>query len=694
MTGLPTGGFDLSSLPMAPSPSSFSGLGRFDTGETQAAFSGGMQNTSAAFNIAQRQKLLDATYAAETAKNKAVLATLPAQTQADIAKNQQVVQTIPSDTDRIISGNRAATAGNTKLEAFTKSLPQNGIGFQVLGPGGTSSGGPITGSGPSPSGGQQGATETPSGTYSPVLGSLSQPSPVSSETSAAGSQNQTIQNAPAAQAPSGQPVQPRPPASSTAGQTPAGPLSSITSGMPSPFQPMYGGVLAFPSLNEGEKIMPIQPNYGSAYMMGQMFRQTTGSTFEDTGMRDQRGQPLYQEYKTNQFGLKEPFGQPRVADQFMGAGGPNAASGGALSGVGQPPPDASGTSTLPHTSAGTLQSTQSENLGYPVSEANNRGIPALTNNPVYGQAPKDAGKTIPKHQADAAKAQEEASTDWDTSNQALTKMGQALGLSQEVYTNPLAPGWLNKLLSGFDSKRNTLQAITSVLGVQNRPEGMQTRTNFEVQTLLHSAPGQMNTPQTNAALAAAAMTNLATEKEYSQAKMDFANAYQKTDGFDSAWHEYMRDNPIVNNPGGDYNNWELNTNRLNWSTYNALKNKGISDPNGWVATNGLPKDLDAIPQVGKPAWGQHIGSNAGGMTTLAQGPSVGANQPQGASQSQPAQNNVPKAISDNPAFRPIVDAYTSGKPVNFRGRQVKVTGFDENNNPLIEDYAPPQNGQK
>ena len=255
------------------------------------------------------------------------------------------------------------------------------------------------------------------------------------------------------------------------------------------------------------------------------------------------------------------------------------------------------------------------------------GYPATVKNINWQSTPGSANSRLLSEQNEASKELKGAGETIATLQKVNSMIGRSLNIGDKVSTYaklPFIGGFINDIRRVINPDIQALEGLQAQAG-QSQAKGIVGGrvAVTEMQQITQALGGLNVTNDVRKELGLAFIVGNQDAIDYFRAKEKYANAYGVITGFDDKYDEYSTLNPLGSSdllPGDK--DWKLNENRITWNLYNALKNKGYSNPNeialqhdelinrktGQFNYNALPDGPDApwtpadvLPLANKPS---------------------------------------------------------------------------------------------
>ena len=215
------------------------------------------------------------------------------------------------------------------------------------------------------------------------------------------------------------------------------------------------------------------------------------------------------------------------------------------------------------------------------------GYPAVAPNINWQATPGVANSNELSARNRAAKEMENVGATISDLQKAKDLIGRELNVGENVTTFaklPLIGGIFNDFRRLFQPDIVALENLAKQAGMGQAKNLVGGRVAVQEMTQIVGALGDANvTQEVRKELAMAYLIGNQNQLDYLRAKEKYVNAFKVVDGFDDRWTEYSMDNPIGNGVPGE--NYQINENRIPWSLYNVLKNKGYANPNEIASKN-------------------------------------------------------------------------------------------------------------
>ncbi len=246
-----------------------------------------------------------------------------------------------------------------------------------------------------------------------------------------------------------------------------------------------------------------------------------------------------------------------------------------------------------------------------IKNANREGIPAVTQNFNANLTPREMNQNNSAMRSRSAKEMEGNAALISDLQRSRDIIGRELNIGEKVTTFskiPLIGGIVNDVRKLFQPDLIALDKLATQAGLGQAKGLVGSRVAVQEMQSIIGALGDANTPApVRKELAMGYLIGNQTQADYLRAKSKYYNAYKVTDGFDAKWDDYTKDNPIgKGTPGAGY---AVNENRIPWDLYNALKNKGYTNPNQAVIDHidlldSKTGDFDytKLPDTGNAPW--------------------------------------------------------------------------------------------
>lgn len=246
-----------------------------------------------------------------------------------------------------------------------------------------------------------------------------------------------------------------------------------------------------------------------------------------------------------------------------------------------------------------------------IKNANREGIPAVTQNLNANLAPREMNQNNSAMRSRSAKEMEGSAALISDLQRSRDIIGRELNIGEKVTTFskiPLIGGIVNDVRKLFQPDLIALDKLATQAGLGQAKGLVGSRVAVQEMQNIIGALGDANTPApVRKELAMGYLIGNQNQEDYLRAKSKYYNAYKVTDGFDAKWDDYTKDNPIgKGTPGAGY---VVNENRIPWDLYNALKNKGYTNPNQAVIDHidlldSKTGDFDytKLPDTGNAPW--------------------------------------------------------------------------------------------
>lgn len=292
-----------------------------------------------------------------------------------------------------------------------------------------------------------------------------------------------------------------------------------------------------------------------------------------------------------------------------------------------------------------------------IKNANREGIPAVTQNLNANLSPREMNQNNSAMRSRSAKEMEGSAALISDLQRSRDIIGRELNIGEKVTTFskiPLIGGIVNDVRKLFQPDLIALDKLATQAGLGQAKGLVGSRVAVQEMQSIIGALGDANTPApVRKELAMGYLIGNQNQEDYLRAKSKYYNAYKVTDGFDAKWDDYTKDNPIgKGTPGAGY---AVNENRIPWDLYNALKNKGYTNPNQAVIDHidlldSKTGDFDytKLPDTGNAPW-----TSAGPSTKAAiVNPANPISGPAAASGNTPALMDAKSFIIDYKAKNP------------------------------------------